>query len=248
MQVLECGGFAVFHTAGIADLLSNDCIQTSRTCCSGISDLQERHVPPDRVISSEEEARYLAAASPLLAEVATLLVDSGMRPDECFRLRWENVAWVNGRHGCMQGTHGKTVSARRVLPMTLRVRSILEARWIGTRKPEDGWIWPAPTKSGHIEPSTLKKQHAKALTHSKVRPFVLYSLRHTFLTRLGESGCDVWTLARIAGHSSITISSRYVHPSADRVLDAMAMLSGHNSGHNSTTASTDQKGELKAAS
>ncbi len=35
-----------------------------------------------------------------------------------------------------------------------------------------------------------------------MRPFVLYSLRHTFLTRLGESGCDVWTLARIAGHSS----------------------------------------------
>jgi hypothetical protein len=29
------------------------------------------------------------------------------------------------------------------------------------------------------------------------RPFVLYSLRHTFLTRLGQSGCDVWTLARI---------------------------------------------------
>jgi len=23
----------------------------------------------------------------------------------------------------------------------------------------------------------------------------------TFLTHLGESGCDVWTLARIAGHS-----------------------------------------------
>jgi hypothetical protein len=45
-----------------------------------------------------------------------------------------------------------------------------------------------------------------------IRPFVLYSLRHTFLTRLGESGCDAWTLARIAGHSSVSMSSRYVHP------------------------------------
>jgi integrase len=34
-----------------------------------------------------------------------------------------------------------------------------------------------------------------------IRPFVLYTFRHTFLTRLGESGCDAWTLARIAGHS-----------------------------------------------
>jgi len=60
---------------------------------------------------------------------------------------------------------------------------------------------------------------------------VLYSLRHTFLTRLGESGCDVWTLARIAGHNSIAMSSRYVHPSADKVLDAMALLGGHKTGH-----------------
>ena len=71
----------------------------------------------------------------------------------------------------------------------------------------------------------------RALRLSKVRPFVLYTLRHTFLTRLGESGCDAWTLARIAGHSSIAISSRNVHPSEDAVLSAMSRLGGHNSGH-----------------
>ena len=58
-------------------------------------------------------------------------------------------------------------------------------------------------------------------------PWVLYSFRHTFLTRLGESGCDAWTLARFAGHSSITISSRYVHPSEN----AMSRLGGHKIGH-----------------
>ena len=44
-------------------------------------------------------------------------------------------------------------------------------------------MWPAPTKSEHVEPSTVKKQHRKAIKASKVRPFVLYSLRHTFLRR-----------------------------------------------------------------
>jgi len=68
-----------------------------------------------------------------------------------------------------------------------------------------------------------------------VPAFVLYSLRHTFLTRLGESGCDAWTLARIAGHSSISMSSRYVHPSDDAVLAAMSRLGGHNFGHNGET-------------
>jgi site-specific recombinase XerD len=74
-----------------------------------------------------------------------------------------------------------------------------------------------------------------------VRPFVLYSLRHTFLTRLGESGCDVWTLARIAGHSQIGISSRYVHPSEDAMFAAMSRLSGHKIGHSEENAiSTNQ--------
>jgi len=68
-------------------------------------------------------------------------------------------------------------------------------------------------------------QHKKALEASKVQRFVIYALRHTFLTRLGESGCDVWTLARIAGHSSIKMSERYVHPGGEAVLNAMDRLS-----------------------
>jgi integrase len=119
--------------------------------------------------------------------------------------------------------------------MTPRVRSVLENRWKAAGKPSDGWVWPAPTQSGHLEGSSIKKQHANALKNSKVRPFVLYSLRHTFLTRLGESGCDAWTLARIAGHSSVSMSTRYVHPSEDAVLAAVERLGGHNIGHSEET-------------
>jgi integrase len=50
----------------------------------------------------------------------------------------------------------------------------------------------------------MAKEAAKR-NEKPVRPFVLYDLRHTFLTRLGESGCDVWTLARIAGHRVTSI-------------------------------------------
>jgi integrase len=71
-----------------------------------------------------------------------------------------------------------------------------------------------------------------------VRPFVLYSLHHTFLTRLGDSGCDVWTLARIAGHSSITVSMRYVHSSEDAALDAMARLGGPRTSPSETSVAT----------
>jgi hypothetical protein len=43
-----------------------------------------------------------------------------------------------------------------------------------TGRPVEGWVWPAPTKSGHVEASSIKKQHAKAMRLSGVRPFVLY--------------------------------------------------------------------------
>jgi len=190
----------------------------------------------ERVITPEEEARYLASANSLLSEIATVLVDTGLRPEECYRLLWDSITWVNGRNGTLLVTHGKTKAARRVLPMTPRVRHVLETRWEACGRPSEGYVWPASTTSGHIEPSTLKKQHVKALKLSKVRPFVVYSLRHTFLTRLGQSGCDVWTLARVAGHSSIAISARYVHPSEDAVLEAMERLGGHNFGHSTEMA------------
>jgi integrase len=135
--------------------------------------------------------------------------------------------------------------------MTPPVRAALEQRWQRAGRPQDGWIWPAPAQGGRINHASLKKQHARTFrtinsgetTNGKgkksakkdqpprIRPFVLYAFRHTFLTRLGESGCDAWTLARIAGHSAIAISGRYVHPSEDVVLHAMARLSGHKFGH-----------------
>lgn len=198
----------------------------------------------ERVVTPQEEAKYLAAALEPLGSIAAILIDTGLRPEECFRLRWEAITWTNGRYGTFLVTHGKTAAARRALPMKPRVRNILEVRWERTGKPEEGWVWPAPTRSGHLEGSSLKKQHAKALKASKVRPFVLYSLRHTFLTRLGESGCDAWTLARIAGHSSVAMSTRYVHPSEDVVLAAVEKLGGHNIGHSLESALT-QGGKAK---
>jgi integrase len=190
----------------------------------------------ERVLSIDEESRYLAAAHEPLAGIAAVLADSGLRPDEAYRMRWESVTWINGRHGTFLVTHGKTAAARRVLPMTPRVRTILESRWEAAGKPLEGWIWSAPTRSGHVESSSLRKQHQNALRTSKIRPFVLYSLRHSFLTRLAESGCDVWTLSRIAGHASLIMSQRYIHPSQDAILDAMARLGGHKIGHTQTVA------------
>jgi integrase len=54
--------------------------------------------------------------------------------------------------------------------------------------------------------------------------FVLHSLRHTMLTRLGESGVDAFTITRIAGHGSIVVSQRYIQPTPEAVECAFERL------------------------
>ena len=127
---------------------------------------------------------YLAAALPLLHDVSVVLFDTGMRPEECHCLRWENIKWDGGRNGVLLIAKGKTKAARRVLPLSPRVRIVLENRWKPAGEPGEGWVWPAETKDGHINHDSLKLQHKKALKLAKVRPFEVYSIRHTFLTRL----------------------------------------------------------------
>ena len=83
----------------------------------------------ERVITRKEESLYLAAASPLLHDVSVVLFDSGMRPEECHCLRWENLNWQSGRNGALLITKGKTKSARRMLPLSTRLRAVLENRW-----------------------------------------------------------------------------------------------------------------------
>jgi hypothetical protein len=47
------------------------------------------------------------------------------------------------------------------------------------------------------------------------------------LTRIGEAGADAFTIMRIAGHSSVTVSQRYVHPTPEgmeRAFDRLQKL------------------------
>ena len=155
----------------------------------------------------------------LLRDVATILLDCALRHEECFRLRWPDV-----RDGALN------VFARRRIPLTPRVLALLEMR----RNDGADWVFPAPTKSGHIEKSTLKKPHKKTHAMAKIEPFTLYTLRHTCLTRWAEV-MDPCTFAYLAGHADFSTTKRYVHPQTETVLAALnrsrEVKSGHSFGH-----------------
>lgn len=71
----------------------------------------------------------------------------------------------------------------------------------------------------------LNEQHRSLRPLRKMpEDFVPHSFRHTFGTRLGESGADAFTIMRLMGSSSVTISQRYVHPSPESMERAFACL------------------------
>jgi integrase len=173
----------------------------------------------DRVLTEHETDEYLKACPQPWRDCATItLDDEGFRPGEVFALRWPHVLLNEDGTGLIQIVEGKSKAARRVLPMTPRVHALLLARHKAAGKPEDGWLFPSGSKIGHVTDALTKGQHRKALDNSGVEDFVPYILRHTALTRLGErAGGNVFALASIAGHSSITVTQRYIHPQADTI-------------------------------
>lgn len=179
----------------------------------------------ERVLSDAEAETYLAACPQPWRDAATIMLGTGLRPSEVFSLRWERVH-LNGKGGMIQIADGKSRAAKRMLPLVPRVYAALKARHDSE---ETGWVFPADSPSGHLEGYSAKNQHAVALKNARLNDkplteFCPYVLRHTALTNLAASGCDAFTLARIAGHSSITITQRYCHPQADSIERAFAAL------------------------
>jgi integrase len=78
-----------------------------------------------RVLTLDEERLYLLAASQPLQDVATLMLETGARPEEICRLRCENI---NLEDGYLSIPFGKTKAARRKLPLTERASAVLEKR------------------------------------------------------------------------------------------------------------------------
>jgi integrase len=165
-----------------------------------------------------------------------ILLDCALRPEECHRLKWENI-----RQDGIEVFIGKRKASRRRIPASQRVLAILELRRAVSIS---DWIFPAETKSGHIESSSLKKQHAKVLVASLVRPFVPYDLRHTCLTRWAKA-MDPFTLKKLAGHSDLNTTMRYVHLDDEDVRTAMQRAQGrHNSRHNEKLAGSVVQEEI----
>jgi len=173
------------------------------------------HEPLDsmRVITFEEQAAYLSHASQPLYDIAKVMLDTGMRPEEVFRVRVENIDF---KQKTILNPFGKTKAARRTIPMTDDVSCLLKARIKKLEEKETAFVFPSPYNFQRPIGS-VKKAHRLAATDAGIEGhFRLYDLRHTFATRAVAAGADLPTLSALLGHTSIQMTMRYVHPAAEQ--------------------------------
>jgi integrase len=186
----------------------------------------------ERVLTFTEELNYLSKATQPLRDVATLIVETGLRHGEACSARCEDVHLFTATP-FLHVLEGKTVNAVRDVPLTAKAVEVLKRRLAEARrverekKIEAHFLFPARVGTGHDwqrPMNELEPAHQKSLKLSAVKPFRLYDLRHTFASRAVEAGMDALTLKAVMGHADLKTTSRYVHPTFRHLAEAQAKV------------------------
>jgi integrase len=180
------------------------------------------------VLSHADEERYLAAAPQPLHDIGMVIADAGLRTTEALNLEWR---WVHlepapgAKYGYIHIPFGKSKNARRNVPITDRLAKMLLSRSLESKSI---YVFPSDTR-GPYRLSSIDHMHDKVRTTLQMpAEFVVYSLRHTYGTRLGEAGADAFSIMKLMGHCSVTVSQRYVHPTPEVLERAVKRLQAMN--------------------
>ncbi len=171
-----------------------------------------------RVIGFEEELAYFQAASQPLRDIARVILETGMRPEEVYRMEATNLDFYRRT---IFNPHGKTRAAKRMIPMTDEVGQILKGRVAAAK---GSYVFPS-AKDSSKPIGCVRKAHDAAVARARINDhFRLYDLRHTYATRAVAAGVDLPTLAALLGHTKITMTMRYVHPAEEQKRQTAAKL------------------------
>ena len=183
---------------------------------------------PVRALSARELGRLFAAAEgegwidkrniALLA----LMAKAGLRVGEVVALEAEDIR-LSERSGWAIIRSGKG-NKRREVPLNAEVRAALRA-YLEARPPFPAERLFVSRTGAPLSARDVQRLVAalaqKARIEGKVTP---HTLRHTFATRAVEKGVDLAALSALLGHESLATTSRYLHPSRERLAEAVERL------------------------
>jgi integrase len=170
-----------------------------------------REPPPrERILTDAEASRLINKAAPHLKPIIMVLLNTGMRRGEALALRWEEVDFNKGFIHIGDSKSGRS----RNVPMNVAV--------FGTLHELRDCSLAEDLVFGGIK--EIKRSFHTACERAGIKDLRLHDLRHTFATRLVMLGVDLVTVSRLLGHSSITMTMRYAHPTPENMRRAVEKL------------------------
>jgi integrase len=207
-----------------------------------------------RPMNEAELESFLAECEVHAGELYPLfltLARTGMRPGECFALKWEDLDFTKrevlveralsaGEVGTTKTAQARRVDLSQTLAQTLsqlyieREKEKLKGMW----QEIPDWIFV--NHAGHLmDESRVRKRFAIVLRKAKLSGHRVYDLRHTFATLLLAKGAPITYVAAQLGHSKPTTTLQwYAHwlPRSDKgfidSLDRSGSDVWHQSGAN----------------
>jgi len=158
------------------------------------------------------------------AAIVALMYSCGLRREEVVTLALSDYDNESGR----LVVKGKGNKERTAYITGGAARAMYD--WLNIRGDEVGALFVAVNKSGritnysHMTPKTIYKMLAKRATEAGVKSFSPHDMRRTFVSDLLDAGADITTVSKMAGHASVTTTSRYDRRPEDAKRKAASLL------------------------
>lgn len=199
--------------------------------------------PPDAADADRRQNRRNAyAARQRVAAVFEFALNTGMRPSEIYRLEWRAIDW-DGRRIRVDTTKTDTV---RYVPLSTDLVAILEAQRGAERGP---YVF---TRGGGPTPKIYRVLRdaceAVGIPYGrKTRDgFELYCARHTFTTRMLQSGVDMRVVGDVTGHSDRQMVLHYSHANPESTARARGAMEAIQRQRQGAGAAEDEVAALVA--
>ena len=169
--------------------------------------------PRTRYLTEAEETALLEAASPDVRQAIILAIDTGLRREELFSLRWSQIDLQRG----IISTTTKTKSGRaRSVPLPERSRAILPVAGV------DGFVLINPeTKKRYVQ---MNKGLSGAVKRAGIDHLQWHDLRRTAGCRwLQRDGKSIMEVSILLGHSSVQVTEqRYAFLESEKVAASIS--------------------------
>jgi len=172
------------------------------------------------VLSADEGVRFLEAVSSLKAGVAlTTAYAAGLRVSEVAAL---TVSDIDSRRMAVRIERGKGGKERYAM-LSETLLGILRDYWrLARPRP---FLFPGRPADTPIEPSVLHAACRSATAAAGLdKHGSVHVLRHSFATRLLESGVDIRIIQVLLGHAKRETTTRHTHGSTDVIAGTASPL------------------------